>query len=100
MVRVMVRYKVKADRVEENERLVRGVYARLQEIGDPDVHYATFKMKDGCSFVHLASFPSKDKEAVLTGLPAFKAFQAGLKERCDELPDSQSLTEVGSCNFV
>jgi hypothetical protein len=100
MVKLLVRYKVKADRVTENEGLVRAVYASLREIGDPDVHYATFTLKDGCTFVHIASFPSREKEAILTELPAFKAFQKGLKDRCEEPPDAQPLTEVGSYRFV
>jgi hypothetical protein len=50
----------------------------------------------GCTFVHIASFPSKEKQAILTELAAFKAFQKELKDRCDEQPDAQPLTEVGS----
>ena len=100
MVRRLIRYRVKADKVAENEELVRAVYSGLRGIGDLDVHYATFKLNDGCTFVHIASFPSKEKEAVLTESPAFKAFQKGLKERCEEQPDSQVLTEVESYRFV
>jgi hypothetical protein len=100
MVRLLVRYRVKAERVAENEGLVKAVYGALHAIGNPDVHYATFKLNDGRTFVHIASFPSKEKEAILTGLPAFKEFQKGLKDRCDELPDPQPLTEVGSYGFV
>jgi hypothetical protein len=100
MMRLIVRYRVKADKVAENEGLVQAVYKSLHEIGDPDVHYATFKLNDGRSFVHIASFPSKEKQAVLTELGAFKEFQKGLKDRCDEQPDNQPLTEVGSYGFV
>ncbi len=100
MLRLLVRYKVKADKVAENESLVRAVYNGLRQINDLDVHYATFKLNDGRTFVHIASFPSKEKEAVLTQSPAFKAFQKDLKDRCDELPDPQPLTEVGSFGFV
>jgi len=100
MVKLLVRYKVKADRVAENEALVRAVYEGLRVINDPDVHYATFKLNDGRTFVHIASFPSKEKEAILTQSVAFKAFQKDLKDRCDEPPDPQPLTEVGSFGFV
>ncbi len=99
-MKLLVRYRVKADRVAENESLVRAVYSGLLKIADPDVHYATFKLNDGRTFVHIASFPSKEKEAILTESPAFKAFQKDLKDRCDELPDPQPLTEVGSFGFV
>ena len=43
MVKLIVRYRVKADKVAENEGLVRAVYRSLHEIKDPDIHYATFK---------------------------------------------------------
>jgi hypothetical protein len=97
MMRVLVTYKVKADRVAENEELVRAVYAELHAIGDPDIHYATFKKEDGVSFVHFASFPSKEKQAILSGCAAF---QADLKDRCEIPPSPAPLTEVGSVNFV
>jgi hypothetical protein len=100
MVKVMVRYRVKADRVAENEELVKAVYRSLREIGDPDIHYATFKLKDGRTFVHIAFSPTEEKNKILTGLAAFKAFQEGLKDRCDEQPDGQPLTEVESYRFV
>jgi len=54
MKRVLVRYRVKPELVEENERLVRDVYAELAS-ADPDgLRYATFKLDDGVSFVHVA----------------------------------------------
>lgn len=100
MISVMVTYTVKEDRVEENEELVRAVYAGLDEIGDPDVHYATFKKADGRTFVHLAMFPSSDKQAVLSNSPAFRAFQEDIGDRCDVPPDPQPLELIGSHSFV
>ena len=96
MINVMVTYTVKPDRVEENEELVRAVYAGLREIGDPDIRYATFKKEDGVTFVHLAFFPSAATQAVLSNSPAFQAFQAGLRERCDVPPNPQPLEPIGS----
>ena len=50
MRQVMVRYKVKPERVEENEALVRAVYEELAA-GEPDgIRYATFRLDDGVSF--------------------------------------------------
>ena len=48
-MRLPVRYRVKADKVAENEGLVRAVCGSLREIGDPNVHYATFKLNDGAT---------------------------------------------------
>ena len=55
MRQVMVRYKVKPDRVTENEELVRAVYEELRRTEPAGLRYATFKLDDGVSFVHLAS---------------------------------------------
>ena len=54
MRRVMVRYRVKPERVEENEQLVREVYEELGQRRPAGFRYGTFKLEDGVSFVHLA----------------------------------------------
>ena len=54
MRQVMVRYKVKPDRVAENEELVRAVYDELERVAPAGLRYATFRLDDGVSFVHLA----------------------------------------------
>ena len=100
MERLMVTYKVKADRVEENEQLVKAVYEGLRQINDPDIHYATFKLNDGQTFVHIASFASMDKQPILTESKAFKTFQENLKDRCEIPPDPQKLNEIATYNFV
>jgi hypothetical protein len=46
----MVRYKVKPERVSENEELVRAVYGELDRTHPDGFHYATFKLIDGVSF--------------------------------------------------
>ena len=96
MRRVMVRYKVKPDRVEENERYVREVFGALERSKPDNVRYATFKLADGVTFVHIAMHEVADGTSPLTSLPEFKAFTAGVKERCDELPQSVEWTQVGS----
>ena len=99
MISVMVTYKVKADRVDENEGLVRAVYAELADIDDPDVHYATFRKDDGQTFVHIAFFPSQEKQAVLSNTAAFKAFQENLPDRCDVPPKPEPITHIGAHRF-
>ena len=54
MRQVMVRYKVKPDRVAENEALVRAVYDELRRTQPAGLRYATFRQYDGVSFVHVA----------------------------------------------
>jgi quinol monooxygenase YgiN len=99
MERVMVTYKVKPDRVQENEKLVTAVYEELRQNNDRDIHYATFRLEDGQTFVHIAAFASDDKRPILTESASFKAFQQNLGERCEVPPNPQKLTKVESFNF-
>ena len=97
MRRVMVRYKVKPEQVARNEELVRAVYEELHRLEPDGLRYATFKLPDGVTFIHLAD---TDGGNPLTELPAFKAFQAGVRERCDEPPVVSELSEVGSFGWA
>lgn len=92
MRHVMVRYRVKPGRAEENEELIRAVYAELQREQPADMRYSTHSLDDGRSFVHL----HEGESAGLTGLPAFQEFQRGIQDRCEEPPVVTELTEVGS----
>ena len=94
MTRVMVRYKVKPEQVARNEELVRAVYEELHRVAPGGLRYATFKLPDGVTFIHLAD--TDGAGGPLTELAAFKAFQAGIRERCDEPPVVSELSEVGS----
>lgn len=96
MRKVLVSYKVKPDRVDENETLIRAVYEQLDREKPKGLRYATFKLNDGVNFVHLAVI---EGENPLNDLAAFKAFQAGIKERCDVPPNPQDITEIGSYGF-
>ena len=95
----MVSYKLKPDRVAENEDLIAAVYKALRESRPAGLRYATFRREDGVSFIHIVSHEEKDGSNALTALPAFKAFAAGVKERCEELPVRVELTEIGSYGF-
>ena len=96
MKRVMVRYRIKADRAAENRRFVEAVFAELRSAQPAGLRYASFVQADGVSFVHIASVETGDGSNPLSATAAFKAFQAGIKDRCDELPVAVELDEVGS----
>jgi hypothetical protein len=96
MKRVMVRYKVKPDQAARNEALVRAVYDELHRAEPAGLRYATFKLRDGVSFVHLASTETEDGHSPLSELQAFKEFQDGIADRCDEPPVVSELSEIGS----
>ena len=99
MKRVMVRYKVRPECADENVRLIQAVYEQLARERPAGLRYATFRLDDGVSFVHVASHESDDGSNPLTELAAFKAFTAEIRSRCEEAPVSVELREIGSYAF-
>ncbi len=98
-VKHMVSYTLKPDRVAENERLARAVYDALREARPTGLRYATFRLGDGVSFVHIVAHEEADGANALTALPAFQAFAAGVKDRCASPPVRVELNEIGSYGF-
>lgn len=96
MKRVLVRYKVKAGKAEENKEFVKAVFEELKAKQPAGIRYATFVLPDGVSFVHIASIETADGSNPLGMTDAFKAFQKDIKDRCEELPVAVDLNEVGS----
>ena len=95
MKRVLVRYKVKADRAAENEALIKKVFEELKATSPDGIRYASFKLDDGVSFVHIASIEAAEGNP-LAATAAFKAFQEQIKDRCEEMPVAVELNEIGS----
>lgn len=98
MKTTMVRYKVKADRAGENESYITSVFEQLKHDQPAGLHYASFKLEDGVSFVHIATRENADQN-ILGELAAFQTFTAQIRERCEEPPVAVDLTEVGSYKF-
>lgn len=95
MRQVMVRYKVKPELVAANEELVRAVYDELGRVAPEGLRYATFRLEDGVSFMHLA-VQSEDGDSPLAELGAFQRFQAQIRDRCDDPPVVTRLHPIGS----
>jgi hypothetical protein len=91
----MVRYTTRPDQAEENARLIREVFESLRQTAPPGIAYASYRLDDGVSFVHIASIDNPANNP-LQSLSAFKAFTAGVKDRCDVAPVTSVLNEVGS----
>ena len=96
MRQVIVRYRVKPELAQENERLVRAVSDELKHSAPAGLRYATFKLEDGVSFVHIASIETADGHNPLRDVDAFKRFQANAGERQDEPAVTTELREIGS----
>ena len=100
MRQVMVRYKVKPERVEENVELIQAVYDELRRTRPSGLRYATFRLDDGVSFVHLAVIESENGGSPLSKLPAFQRFQANIHERTDEDPVATRLDLIDSFGLI
>lgn len=85
----LVRYTAKPDRAAENEALSRAVFAQLRKARPDGVASALFR--DGDEFIHVFLNLKEDESAAVTGLPAFKAFQDGIAERCEVQPKATRL---------
>jgi hypothetical protein len=97
MRRVIVRYKVKPDRADENVDLVRAVYEELAETRPEGLRYATLRLDDGVSFIHISESASEANP--LTEVPAFQAFQQEIADRADEPPVVTEVDVIGSYEF-
>ncbi len=97
MKQVMVRYKVKKNRVAEHEKLLRAVFDELGQTAPEGLRYAAFRMPDGASFVHVALVDGRKNP--LTASKAFAAFTSEIEERCDEPPQPADLAMIGSYSF-
>jgi hypothetical protein len=95
----VVRYRTQPDRGDENQALVEKVFAELAENRPDGLRYATFRLADGVSFVHVATVDTADGTNPLTSTTAFAAFVSEIGDRCEEAPVASDATLVGSYGF-
>jgi hypothetical protein len=90
----LIRYRTHPEHAEENQRLIRAVFAELAEQRPRGVHYTAFRLEDGVSFVHLVALDGAENP--LLTMAAFKEFQAGIGDRVAEGPLPADAHTVGS----
>ena|SRR5689334_20021736 len=95
---VVVQYRTRPGAAEENQRLVEQVYAQLARENPGGLRYATFRLADGVTFIHLSI--SEGEVNPLTQLSTFAEFQREIGERCVELPRLLGASLVGSYHFL
>ena len=95
-----IRYTVKEGRGDENQALIEQVFAELVAKAPEGLRYDAFRLEDGVTFVHVVSHESEQAREALRELPAFRAFQAGIAERCAVAPVRTGLMEVGSYGII
>ncbi|MBV8190766.1 MAG: hypothetical protein JOY64_33455 [Alphaproteobacteria bacterium] len=88
----LVRYRVRPDQADENQRLSAAVFKELQQKAPEGLAYAVFRLPDG-TFVHLASL--EDGASPLSNLEAFQTFSRGVRERCVEPPVAAEPVIIG-----
>jgi len=93
---VIVRYRTKPERADENQQLIENVFAALHELGDTGFSYMSFRGDDGVSFTHVVVEHDGGPTTSLADVPAFQAFTANIAERCDEAPTPMGIAVVGA----
>ncbi len=98
---VVVRYETKPDRADENQRLVEQVFAELAERQPDNFRYASFRLEDGVTFVHIVIEMGDGSNPMSLGdIPAFAEFQREIADRCVVQPVAQGAALVGSHRFL
>lgn len=91
----LIQYRTHSEKTDENEALIRAVFAQLREQQIAGVRYLVLKQEDG-TFMHLVAADPDPTTAALTSLEAFKRFQMDVKERCAVAPVSNAVRIVGN----
>jgi hypothetical protein len=91
---VVVQYQTRPEAADENARLVADVYRALAEVAPSGFRYATYRLADGVSFVHVATYSADDNP--LATLPEFASFQRDIASRVVAPPAASDATIVGS----
>jgi hypothetical protein len=90
----VVRYTTRPESADENEKLIKAVFAQLTEQQPDGLRYVAIRLDDGVSFIHVAVLD--DDHNPLTVLPAFGEFVSGISERCTSGPAPANGTVVGA----
>ena len=91
----VVRYQVKPERADENQKLIEAVFAQLEAAEAEGFTYKVFRLEDGVSFIHVVIEHDVEAPDSLQAVPAFQAFVADIDDRCDIAPTAVGATIVG-----
>jgi hypothetical protein len=95
MQRMLVRYRVKPEKIEENQRLIGEVFRELRAKSPEDVRYLVLKLSDG-TFCHLVEDGSK----TIASLEAFAAFRRNGEDRRIDEPQQLEATVIGNYRML
>lgn len=91
MMLKLVQYRVKPEKVEENQRLVEAVFSELAARAPAEVKYAVLRLGDD-TFCHFV----EDRSRALQKLEAFSAFQYDDEARRLSAPQQTEMDVVGN----
>jgi len=98
MKQTVIRYRTKPGMADTNAELVAAVFAELKEAQPQGLRYMSLRLEDD-TFIHIVE-TADDGSSPLPRLPAFAAFQNGIRERCAEPPMRQGATLVGNYRML
>ena len=98
MRRTVIRYRTKPDMADRNAELVAAVFAELKAAQPEGLRYMSLRLEDD-TFIHVVE-TADDGASPLPKLPAFAAFQSGIRERCTEPPLAKGATVVGNYRML
>ena len=99
MKRTVIRYRTRPDMAERNAELVAAVFAELKAEQPGGLRYLSLRLEDD-TFIHVVETAADDGASPLPKLPAFAAFQNGIRERCAEPPLPKGATVVGNYRML
>jgi hypothetical protein len=94
----VIHYRTHPAAADENERLIRAVFAELAQERPEGLHYVAMRLDDGVSFLHVALLDGDDNP--LTASAAFGKFQSGIQDRCAEGPTAADAAVIGSYGLL
>ncbi len=99
MKRTVIRYRTKPEMADRNAELVAAVFAELKAAQPEGLRYLSLRLEDD-TFIHVVEIAADDGGSPLPKLPAFAAFQNGIRERCAEPPVPKGATIVGNYRML
>ena len=99
MKRTVIRYRTKPDMADRNAELVAAVFAELKAAQPEGLRYVSLRLEDD-TFIHVVETAADDGASPLPKLPAFAAFQNGIRERCAEPPLPKGAAIVGNYRML
>lgn len=94
----VIRYRTKPESADENERLIRDVFAELATQRPEGLRYAALRLEDGVSFLHVALLDGEENPLLTSA--AFGEFQSGIKDCCAEGPTPSDATVIGDYRLL